>query len=214
MQINQDISNPLDFIPYIDHYICKNQTKVRISFLFFVFFCFSLQAQSDDVFQLHASRNDVTHITVPPSMFGMLSKLKLSTNDPETEALMKMVQSLTLFRVMTTRNTSIAKDMQSWVNQEIQQTSLMSLLNVKKEGVRVQFAAVFSTRQDQVKRLVMWVQGLEQYVEKNPDIQLDSPADLDYILLEIKGDLPLDQISALTQIVNIPGGNYLEALNN
>ena len=37
----------------------------------------------------------------------------------------------------------------------------------------------------------MWVEGLDEFVAKNPEINLNSPADLDYILLEIKGDLAL-----------------------
>ena len=124
-----------------------------------------------------------------------------------------MIKSLQTFRVMTTKDATIAKDMAQWLATEIEQTDLTSLFNVKKDGVRVKFGAVFSPQQDTVKRLVMWVEGLDEFVAKNPDINLKSPADLDYILLEIKGDLALDQISALTNIVNIPGGEYLDILD-
>lgn len=143
----------------------------------------------------------------------MLSKFKVNTNDPETESLLLMIKSLQTFRVMTTKDATIAKDMALWLATEIEQTDLTSLFNVKKDGVRVKFGAVFSPQQDKVKRLVMWVEGLDGFVAKNPEINLNSPADLDYILLEIKGDLALDQISALTSIVNIPGGEYLDILD-
>lgn len=202
----------MTFEGYVDIFTFKNQSKVKLSvFLFFILALSPLQEV--DVFQKHGNHAAVTHITIPPSMFNMLSKFKVNTNDPETESLLLMIKSLQTFRVMTTKDATIAKDMAQWLATEIEQTDLTSLFNVKKDGVRVKFGAVFSPQQDKVKRLVMWVEGLDGFVAKNPEINLNSPADLDYILLEIKGDLALDQISALTSIVNIPGGEYLDILD-
>ena len=42
-------------------------------------------------------------------MFQLLSKFKISTDDPESQAFIEMIQNLKRFRVMSTKETSIAQ---------------------------------------------------------------------------------------------------------
>ena len=46
------------------------------------------------------------------------------------------------------------------------------------------------------------------------DIQVETTTDLDFILLEIVGAIDLEQVGALTQLIDVPGGEYLDALKN
>ena len=65
-----------------------------------------------------------------------------------------------------------------------------------------------------VDRLVMYVKGLQDYIDEREDIQLRTQTSLDFILLEIKGKIDLNQVGTLTKLIDIPGGEYLDALEN
>lgn len=179
----------------------------------FLFMTFAT-SYGQDVFQKYNGHPEVTYIRFPQTMFSLLSKIKVNATDENAEAFLEMIKTLKEFRVLSTKNESIAEEMHSWLQAEYKNTPLMSIINLTEANVNVQFGAVFGSDQSKVKRLVMLVKGLDDFVKKNPSINLDTQVDLDYILLEIKGDLQLDQIASLTQLVDIPGGKYLDALGN
>ena len=60
----------------------------------------------------------------------------------------------------------------------------------------------------------MFVKGLKEFLDKQGNITLDTTTRFDYVLLEIKGDIDLNQVSALTNLIDVPGGAYLDALKN
>jgi hypothetical protein len=60
----------------------------------------------------------------------------------------------------------------------------------------------------------MYVKGLHEYIDKREDIQLQTDTSLDFILLEIKGKINLNQVGTLTKLIDIPGGEYLNVLEN
>ena len=60
----------------------------------------------------------------------------------------------------------------------------------------------------------MYVKGLQEYIDEREDIQLQTDTSLDFILLEIKGEIDLNQVGTLTKLIDIPGGEYLNALEN
>ena len=60
----------------------------------------------------------------------------------------------------------------------------------------------------------MYVKGLHEYIDKREDIQLQTDTSLDFILLEIKGKIDLNQVGTLTKLIDIPGGEYLNVLEN
>jgi hypothetical protein len=55
----------------------------------------------------------------------------------------------------------------------------------------------------------MFVKGAQKYADQEG---LDV-SNLDFILLSIEGDIDLDQVATLTEIVDIPGGNFLKKMN-
>ena len=60
----------------------------------------------------------------------------------------------------------------------------------------------------------MYVKGLQDFIDQREDIQLQTDTSLDFILLEIKGKIDLNQVGTLTKLIDIPGGEYLNALEN
>jgi len=146
----------------------------------------SLNAQT--VFEDYGGNPAVTHLNISPQMFQMLSK--------------------------STQEVQIAQVMETWMQKELQRTELTSILNMTEQGVNVQFAAVYGEGEAEVQRLVMFVKGLQEFIDKQDNINLDTNTKFDYVLLEIKGDIDLNQVGALTKLIAVPGGEYLESLQN
>ena len=179
-------------------------------------FCFFLTSSlhAQDVFSDFSTHKAVTHLNISPQMFQLLSKFKVNTSDPDSQAFIDMIQSLKRFRVMSTQNVEISSSMENWLTNEIQQTPLTSVLNITEKGIRVQFAAIYGTGKSTVERLVMFVQGLQNYIDNNDAIQLDTQTRFDYVLMEIEGKIDLNQVAMITQLIDVPGGEYLEALKD
>lgn len=186
----------------------------QMKHLFCICFLFASNLHAQDVFNRYATDADVTHLNVSPQMFQLLSKFKVSTSDPESQAFITMIQSLRHFRVMSTKNAVISSAMEEWLKKEIDQTPLESVLNITENGVKVQFAAVYGEGEATVNRLLMYVQGLQDYMDNEASIQLNTETRFDFVLLEIGGNIDLNQVALISQLVEIPGGQYLEALKD
>ena len=186
----------------------------QMKHLFCICFLLASNLHAQDVFNRYATDADVTHLNVSPQMFQLLSKFKVSTSDPESQAFITMIQSLRHFRVMSTKNAEISSAMEEWLKKEIDQTALESVLNITENGVKVQFAAVYGEGEATVNRLLMYVQGLQDYMDNEASIQLNTETRFDFVLLEIGGNIDLNQVALISQLVEIPGGQYLEALKD
>lgn len=174
----------------------------------------SAACSAQNVFEQYGGNAMVTNLNVSPQMFQLLSKFKISTDDPGSQAFIEMIQNLKRFRVMSTKETTIATAMENWFQEELNESSLESVLNITEKGVNVRFGAVFGEEESTVDRLVMYVKGLQEYIDEREDIQLQKDTSLDFILLEIKGKIDLNQVGTLTKLIDIPGGEYLNALEN
>ena len=186
----------------------------QMKYLFYICFLLASNLHAQDVFNRYATDADVTHLNVSPQMFQLLSKFKVTTSDPESQAFITMIQSLRHFRVMSTKNAEISSAMEEWLKKEIDQTPLESVLNITENGVKVQFAAVYGEGEATVNRLLMYVQGLQDYMDNEASIQLNTETRFDFVLLEIGGNIDLNQVALISQFVEIPGGQYLEALKD
>ena len=171
-------------------------------------------ANAQTVFDEYGGNPSVSNLNISPQMFKLMSKFKISTDDPESQALIDMIQGMEAFRVMSTKDILIANEMEAWMQSELEKSSLESILNLTEKGVNVQFGAVYGEGNSAVKRLVMYVKGLQAYIDNQDNIRLETTTDLDFILLEIVGKIDLDQVGALTQLIDVPGGEYLDALKN
>ena len=171
-------------------------------------------ANAQTVFDEYGGNPSVSNLNISPQMFKLMSKFKISTDDPESQALIDMIQGLEAFRVMSTKDALIANEMEAWMQSELDKSTLESMLNMTEKGVNVQFGAAYGEGNSIVKRLVMYVKGLQAYIDNQDNIQLETSTDLDFILLEIVGKIDLDQVGALTQLIDVPGGEYLDALKN
>ena len=192
----------------------KDYSKMKNTLLILLFMVIATTASAQTVFEQYGGNPAVTNLNVSPQMFQLLSKFKVTTNDPESQSLIEMIQSLKRFRVMSTKDEQIATAMEDWFQMELNTSSLESVLNITEKEVNVRFGAVYGSKESTVHRLVMYVKGLQGYIDQREDIQLQTATALDFILLEIRGDIDLNQVGALTKLIDIPGGEYLDALEN
>jgi hypothetical protein len=193
--------------------LCKDYSKMKKA-LTILLLLFISEISAQNVFEQYGGNPGVTNLNVSPQMFQLLGKFKISTDDPESQAFIEMIQSLKRFRVMSTKETEVATAMENWFQNELNTSSLESVLNITEKGVNVHFGAVYGTKESTVDRLVMYVKGLQGYIDQREDIQLESQTRLDFVLLEIKGNIDLNQVGTLTKLIDIPGGEYLDALAN
>lgn len=167
-----------------------------------------LTSMAQDIFAKYADNPDVTYISIKPKMFQMLAKMDIDTDDPEAQEYIKMVNSITSFKVITTGNKSISSDVTSWVNKR--KNGLEELMVVKDDGVNMTFYVKEGRDSDHVSEFLMFVDGLGA-ITKEADIEMNGKKrEFETVVVSLTGDIDLNQISKLTQKMNIDGGEHLE----
>ena len=179
-------------------------TSLLLSFLL----C-SCLLSAQDIFEEFQKDPEVSYISVSPKMFELLGKLSINTDDPKMNGFIEMVQSMKHFKVLSTKNPSIAEKMDVWLTNQLVETDLETVLNLTEQEVEVQFCVVYGEEESKVDQLVMFVKGVQKFADQEG---LDV-SNLDFILLSIEGKIDLNQVATLTEIVDIPGGNFLKKMN-
>ena len=164
---------------------------------------------AQNIFDQYQKDSSVSYLSVSPKMFEMLGKLSINTDDPKMNGFIDMVQNMKSFKVLSTKDSAIAQNMEAWLDNQIDETDLESIMNLTEEEVEVQFCAVYAPDDSKLERLVMFVKGAQKYVEQEG---LEVP-NIDFILLSIEGSIDLNQVATLTEIIDIPGGKFLKEIN-
>ena len=180
----------------------------RINF-FLTFLLCSTFLSAQDIFDAYQKDPAASYVSVSTKMFEMLGKLSINTDDPKLNGFIEMVQSMKHFKVLTTKSLSIAGKMQTWLANQLDTNELETVLNLSERDVEVKFCVIYGEEESKVDQLVMFVKGAQKYADQEG---LDV-SNLDFILLSIEGDIDLDQVATLTEIVDIPGGNFLKKMN-
>ena len=160
------------------------------------------------IFDSYANNDDVTLVSISPKMFKMLGKISISVDDLEAREFIEMVNSINNFKVLVSSDKDIGIDMLNWVNQEVNNRGLEELMTVKDKDIDVSFYVKNGKNVDHVKQLLMYVNG-EKRETKSTRLNIKGIT-VESILLLIEGDINLNQISKLTEKMNLPGGNQLK----
>ncbi|MGB6151335.1 MAG: DUF4252 domain-containing protein [Pricia sp.] len=158
-----------------------------------------------DIFDKYEDSDQVTFVSMQPKMFQMLGKMSVSSDDPEAEDFFKLVNSITSFKVITTENSKISKDIDGWVSTRLKSSSYEELMRVKDGGSNVKFYVKEGKDADHVKELLMFVTGLQEAA----DIDIDGRK-IETVLLSLTGDINLQEIAKLTDKMDLPGGKQLK----
>ena len=167
-----------------------------------------LTSMAQDIFSKYSENQDVTYVSIKPKMFQMLAKMDINTDDPEAQEYINMVNSITSFKVITTDNKAISSDVTNWVKSR--KSSLEELMVVKDDGVNMTFYVKQGRDEDHVSEFLMFVDGLSA-ITKDANINMNGEKrEFETVVVSLTGDIDLNQISKLTQKMNIQGSEHLE----
>lgn len=145
------------------------------------------------LFDKFEDQDKVTAIVVNKKMFELMSKMKV--NDKETQQYVDLLKKLDNLKVFVTENDSKANEMKSIADKYLKSASLEELMRVNQDGKNVKIFVRSGGKDSQVKELFMFVEGA-------PKQQT--------VLLSLTGDFDLNDISILTDKMNLPGGSELK----
>lgn len=158
----------------------------------------TLRAQSDAIaqyFEKYMYDDRFTVVFISPKMFDMVSKMDLRAPEPETQAVLEIIEGLKGLRILTTRETprkffEEARSVLSPKGYEV----LMTVRD-NNSGDNVEF--LVKEVGDRIQELLLLV--------GNPD---------EFVMLSFVGDIDLKKIGELSKVLNVEGAEHLEKLEN
>ena len=162
---------------------------------------------AQDIFDKYEDSDEVTFVAMQPKIFQMLAKMSINSDDPEAKEFFELVNSITSFKVITTENATVSKDIASWTTQRLKSSNYEELMRVRDEGANVKFYVKEGKDDDHVKELLMFVTGLSE-VKQMDEVKVNGKK-LETVLLSLTGDIDLTKIGKLTEKMNLPGGDEL-----
>lgn len=156
---------------------------------------------SQGIFDKFENQNDVSSFVVTKSMFKLMSKIDLSSDDPEAKNYLKMVENLDDIKIFTTANSEKASDMKRTVESYLKSTtSLSELMRVNDDGQNIRFYVKEGKNDNYVSELFMFLED-------------PTSADSKAVIMSITGNIDLRQISQLTADLKVPGSEKLKNID-
>ena len=188
--------------------IKKNTMKNRIVVIVMAIMLMPALSMAQDIFEKYNDNSDVTYVSIKPKMFQMIAKMGINVDDPEAKSFMDMVNSITSFKTLVTDNKSISADITKWVKSR--SGSLEELMEVKDDGSEVKFYVKEGKDSDHVKELLIYVNGIDKAM-KGQGVEINGEnRKIETVVVSLTGDINLNEISKLTDKMNIPGGQHLD----
>lgn len=170
-----------------------------------------LTGMAQNIFDKYSDNSDVTYVSIKPKMFQMIAKMGINVDDAEAKAYVDMVKSITSFKTIVTDNKAISVDIKKWVKSR--SNSLEELMEVRDGGTEVKFYVKEGKDADHVKELLIFVNGIDKAMN-GEGVEINGEnRKIETVVVSLTGDLDLNEISKLTDKMNIPGGKHLEKKN-
>ena len=148
---------------------------------------------AQSVFDKFENQDDITTVIVNKKMFSMLSKV--DTKDKEAQQYVNLIKKLDNLKVFVTENSKKGNEMKAVADKYQKSAGLEELMRISEKGKNVKIFVKSGATESQVKELLMFIEGggKEQSV-----------------LMSLTGNFDLDELSALTDKMNLPGGDELK----
>jgi alpha-acetolactate decarboxylase len=174
-----------------------NNQKMKKLFLTLVVVIFSTTLFAQGAFDKFDGQENVTSVIVNKKMFELMSKVKVDASDKDAQAYMSLLKKLDNLKVFTTNSAKPASDMKATVGSYLKSHPLDELMRVNDGGKNVKIYVKSGATSSQVKELLMFIEGVS--IKGN-----------ETVLLSLTGNFDLDEISALTEKMKLPGGDSLK----
>jgi hypothetical protein len=166
----------------------------KIVLLLLVFLPSFLFAQSS--FDKFEDKDDVNSVIVNKKMFELMSKVKVDTKDKEMQQYLTLLKKLDNLKVFTTNSSKLSSEMKSSVSSYLKSNSLEELMRVNSDGKNVKIFIKSAGSSSIVKELLLFMEG---------DLK-NTPT----VILSLTGEFNLDELSSLTERMNLPGKDELK----
>jgi hypothetical protein len=148
---------------------------------------------AQSVFDKFDNQDDITTVIVNKKMFSMLSKV--DTKDKQSQQYLALIKKLNNLKVFVTANSKKSNEMRATADKYVKTTGLDELMRINEKGKNVKIYVKSGAIDSQVKELLMFIEGSGK--EQS-------------VLMSLTGNFDLDELSALTDKMNLPGGAELK----
>ncbi len=131
-------------------------------------------------------QDDVTSVIVNKKMFEMMGNVK----NKESQQYLNLIKKLDNLKVFTTQSSRVTTEIKATAEKYIKSSKLEELMRVNDKGQNIKILVKSGTGATQVKELLMFIEGSG----KN-----------ETVLMSLIGDFDLNDISLLTDKMNLPG---------
>jgi hypothetical protein len=145
------------------------------------------------LFDKYEDQEKVTAVIVNKKMFDLMSKMKV--HDKESQHYVDLIKKLDNLKVFVTESDLKANEMKLTADKYLKSANLEELMRVNQGGKNVKIFVRSGNKETLVKELFMFVDGA-------PREQT--------VLLSLTGEFDLNDISLLTDKMNLPGGDDLK----
>ncbi len=170
-------------------------------FLITVLTLMPILTSAQSYFDSLEDQDDVTSVIVNANMFNLMSKIDVSTDDPEAKEYLELIKDITSLKVFVSKQEATSVKMQNMLNQYLKKSNLQELMRVKDGDTNVKFFMKEGSNPNRVSELLMFVKGTDMEVNNK---------NIETVLLTLTGDFDLKKVSKLTKEMNIPGGDHLK----
>jgi alpha-acetolactate decarboxylase len=185
-------------IPKTEFLKSKNQSiKIKImkkSIIIALFILLPFFSQAQSLFDKYDGQDNVTSIIVNKKMFDLMSKVKMEASDKEAQKYLALIKKLDNLKVFMTSSAKTTADMKFNVEKYLKTSNLEELMRVNDGGKNVKIYVKSGSSDSQVKELLMFIE--------NANVK-----DNQTVLMSLTGDFDINEISTLTNRMNIPGGD-------
>lgn len=179
----------------------KNQSiKIKVmkkSIIIALFILLPFFSQAQSLFDKYDGQDNVTSIIVNKKMFDLMSKVKMEASDKDAQKYLSLIKKLDNLKVFMTSSAKITGDMKVNVEKYLKTSNLDELMRVNDNGKNVKIYVKSGSSDTQVKELLMFIESTN--VKGN-----------ETVLMSLTGDFDINEISTLTNKMNIPGGDVLK----
>lgn len=162
-----------------------------------VFLFMSAIVTAQGAFDKFENNESVASVIVSKKMFEMMSKVKADAKDKEAQQFMNVIKKLDNLKVFMTSNAKTANDMKATVSSYLKSNPLEELMRMNDSGRQVKIYVKSGANENIIKELLMYIED-------------PTSKDKQAIVMLLTGTFYLDEISSITEKLNLPGGNELK----
>lgn len=151
------------------------------------------------VFDQFDGQEEIVSVIVNKKMFELMSKVKVDASDKETQQYLKLIQNLNNLRVFSTTNKAAARKIKEVADAYIKSSSLDELKKVNENGKQITIDVKRAGNNNQLNEFVMFIDDDANGINRS-------------VLMSLTGVFSLNDISILTDKMQIPGGTELKKL--